>query len=142
MAAGRNNQSLSDVGNGVIIAGLVLQLVWFLFFIVLAVIFHKRMRYFPTSASRQPEIRWESYLYTLYFVSVLIMIRSLFRVVEYIQGNSGYLMEHEAFLYIFDSLPMLVVVAYLNVKHPGEIGMLLRGQRPVTNGFKLLSRDH
>ena len=141
MAAGRSNQNLSDIGNGVIIAGLVLQLVWFLFFMIVAFIFHKRMRAHPTSASRHPEVRWESYLNTLYLVSGLIIIRSLFRVIEYIQGNSGYLLHHEAFLYIFDSLPMLIVVVYLHWKYPGEIGLLLQRQTTVTNGFKLVFMD-
>lgn len=139
MAAGRNNPSFLDIGNGVIIAGLVLQLLWFIFFMVAAIVFHRRMIWTPTSAARQPEIRWRSYLYTLYSVSTLIVIRSLFRVIEYIQGNTGYLMRHEAFLYVFDSLPMLTVVVYLHWKHPGEIGLLLRGQPAFTNGFKLIS---
>jgi hypothetical protein len=139
MAAGRNNASFTDIGNGVIIAGLVLQLLWFIFFLVVAIIFHRRMNLAPTPAARQPEIRWRSYLRTLYFVSTLIVIRSLFRVIEYVQGNTGYIMKHEAFLYFFDSLPMLFVVVYLHWKHPGEIGVLLRGQPAVTNGFKLIS---
>ncbi|KAL7913766.1 RTA1 like domain-containing protein [Trichoderma velutinum] len=137
MAGSRDNQSMANIGNGIIIAGLVLQLLWFVFFVIVAATFHWRMILAPTACSLKPEIRWQNYLHTLYFVSALIMIRSLYRVVEYAQGNSGYLMTSEAFLYVLDSLPMLIVVVWLLWKHPGEIGMLLKGQKPFTSGFQL-----
>jgi hypothetical protein len=130
---------MANIGNGVIIAGLVLQLLWFIFFIVVAAVFHWRMKLVPTEHAMRQEIRWVSYLYTLYAVSMLVVIRSVFRVVEYIQGNSGYLLSHEAFIYIFDAIPMLVVVVWLNWKHPGEIGLLLRGEQAYRNGFELVT---
>ncbi|KAJ9143093.1 RTA1-domain-containing protein [Pleurostoma richardsiae] len=139
MGASRNSPSLADIGNGVIVASLVLQLLWFAFFCVVAAVFHRRMKLVPTNASMQPGIRWETYLHTLYFVSTLIMIRSLFRVIEYIQGNKGYLLTTEAFLYVFDAVPMYIVVVCLHWKHPGELAVLLRGGIPETNGFKLVS---
>lgn len=138
MAAGRNSQSLASIGKSVVIAGLILQLLWFILFVIVAGIFHRRMKRSPTALSQQPDIRWESYLHTLYFVSALIMIRSLFRVIEYIQGNSGYLLSNEAFLYIFDAVPMFLVVLWLHWRHPGEIGLLLRGQPASKNGFSLI----
>jgi hypothetical protein len=46
----------------------------------------------------------------LYIISVLIMVRSVFRVVEYIMGNDGYLLSHGWTLYIFDAALMLGVV--------------------------------
>ncbi|KAK3935405.1 RTA1-domain-containing protein [Diplogelasinospora grovesii] len=138
VAAGRNNQSLGDIGNGVIIAGLVLQLLWFVFFAIVAAVFHRRMSLAPTASSGQPAIRWQSYLHTLYFVSGLIMVRSLFRVIEYVQGNTGYLLTTEAFLYVFDAVPMFIVVTWLHWKHPSEIGFLLRGLQPERNGFSLI----
>ncbi|KAF3073949.1 hypothetical protein CI102_11976 [Trichoderma harzianum] len=137
MAGSRDNQSMTNIGNGIIIAGLVLQLLWFVFFVIVAATFHRRMILVPTASSLKPGIRWQNYLHTLYFVSALIMIRSLYRVVEYAQGNSGYLMTTEAFLYVLDSLPMFIVVVWLLWKHPGEIGMLLKGQEPFTSGFQL-----
>lgn len=60
-------------------------------------------------------------MYTLYFVSLLIMIRSLIRVIEYIQGNAGYILSHEIFLYIFDGTLMFIAVAVFNVIHPSEL---------------------
>lgn len=96
------------------------------------------MNSIPTSRSQQSDCRWQIYLRTLYIAGSLIIIRNLFRVIEYAQGNDGYLITKEAFLYIFDALPMLAVVTWLNWMHPGEIGLLLRGEETFQNGFELI----
>ena len=49
------------------------------------------------------------------------MIRSILRVIEYIQGNDGYILGHEAFLYIFDTLSMVVTMILFNIWHPSKI---------------------
>ncbi|CAO2653472.1 Nn.00g028830.m01.CDS01 [Neocucurbitaria sp. VM-36] len=64
---------------------------------------------------------WKRHLYNLYFASTLIMIRSIFRVAEYIQGNAGYLLSHEVFLYIFDAVLMLLVLVSFNWSHPSQV---------------------
>lgn len=129
---------MSDTGNNVIIGGLVLQLIWFAIFVVVAAVFHYRLRSIPTIRSQQSDCRWQLYLQTLYVASCLIIIRNLFRVIEYAQGNDGYLLTKEAFIYIFDALPMLIVVTWFHWRHPGEIGLLLRGEKGVKNGFQLV----
>ena len=45
----------------------------------------------------------------LYVASGLIFVRSLFRLIEYIEGNDGVLLSSEVYLYIFDALLMLGV---------------------------------
>ena len=62
----------------------------------------------------------------LYVVSFLILVRSIVRVVEYIQGYSGYIMSHEAFLYVFDAAVMFVAVVSMNWIHPGEVAKYVR----------------
>jgi len=57
----------------------------------------------------------------LYIASALIMIRSIVRVAQYLQGNNGYLLRREIFLYIFDALLMLFVMVLFNCVHPAEI---------------------
>ena len=63
---------------------------------------------------------------SLYVVSALVIIRSIFRVVEYAQGHEGYLQSHEVFFYVFDSIPMFALMVWLSWRHPGEIELLLR----------------
>ena len=56
----------------------------------------------------------------LFGTSFLIMVRSVFRAVEYLQGNGGEILAHEAYLYVLDALLMLIVMVIFNVVHPSE----------------------
>lgn len=58
------------------------------------------------------------------------MVRSIFRVIEYIRGREGYLQSKMVFLYAFDVVLRFGVIAILNVVHPSEIGGLLKGNGP------------
>ncbi|KAK6220695.1 hypothetical protein LQW54_001886 [Pestalotiopsis sp. IQ-011] len=130
---------LYKIGNGVVIASLILQLLWFAFFVVLAALLHRAMRGAPTIDAQRPNLRWGRYLTTLYIVSGFVMVRSLFRAIEFIEGSGGYLQKSEALFYVFDSFLMFITVVYLHWNHPGEIGALLRGEEETcTNGLKLI----
>jgi hypothetical protein len=52
---------------------------------------------------------------------VLILIRSVYRVIEFIQGDNGYVISHEVFLYVFDALMMFLVMIVMNVFHPSVV---------------------
>jgi hypothetical protein len=54
----------------------------------------------------------------LYAVSTLIIIRSAFRVVEYVLGQDGYPLENEWTLYVFDTVPMSVVMVVFYMWFP------------------------
>lgn len=115
-------------GNKVIIGGLVLQLLFFGFFMVSAVVFHKRMSADPTTKVMAIPLPWKKHLTALYVGSGLILVRSLYRLIEYIQGgSSGYIVEHEWTLYVFDAVLMLGTMVVFFWIHPSEIRALLRG---------------
>lgn len=57
----------------------------------------------------------------LYAVSVLIIIRSVYRVVEYCLGTDGYLLRSEWSLYAFDAAPMLVVAVLFGWWYPDNL---------------------
>lgn len=65
------------------------------------------------------------------------MVRSIFRVVEYLQGFDGYLLSHEYYLYIFDAVLMLCVIVIFNVVHPSEVVALMRGGNVARKGWKM-----
>lgn len=134
MAQGASTLTL---GSNIVVAGLVLQLVFFSFFIIVAITFHIRINAQPTALSSSKELAWLKHLVTLYIASALIMVRSTFRVVEYVQGNDGFLLGHEYFLYIFDAALMLGVMTIFNVVQPSEIKALLRGGNMIKNGVQL-----
>lgn len=125
MASGTDSNL--SLGQKIIIVGLCIQLIFFGLFIIVSVIFHRRMAASPTTASLSIRVSWRKYLYSLYAVSVLIMIRSIFRVAEYVQGADGTLLRNEVYLYIFDAALMWILMVLLNVVHPGLISELLRG---------------
>jgi hypothetical protein len=118
--------SAMKTGEKLIIAGLFLQLAFFGFFVVVAGLFHVRLqRHGSTSmAVDLNSLPWKKHLMALYVSSGLILVRSIFRVIEYIMGNAGYLLRHELFLYIFDAVLMLCVMLIFNYFHPSEITIL------------------
>jgi hypothetical protein len=129
MASGTS--STRTTGSNVVIGGLVVQLLFFGFFVVGAAVFHFRIERRPTSKSQNEremtrglgwrQRNWVTVLLALYIVSALILIRSVFRLIEYKYGFDGYIMTHEWFGYIFDALLMFVAMVVMNVYHPAVI---------------------
>lgn len=136
MAAG--SLDLLHTGEYVVIGGLFVQIIFFGFFMAVAVTFHLRLNKHPTSLSMDPAVPWLKHLAALYAASALIMVRSIFRVIEYVQGNRGYLLRHEVFLYIFDAVLMLAVMVIFNVIHPSEI---TSKTHKYTSDLPMLSND-
>ncbi|ESZ89894.1 hypothetical protein SBOR_9719 [Sclerotinia borealis F-4128] len=112
------NSSTVKMGEKVVLAGLFIQIISFGFFFVTALIFERRMRKAPTAESFIVKANWIHYLYVLYAMSVLIMVRSIFRVIEYAEGQTGYPLKHEWTLYIFDAVPMFIVTLIFFIYHP------------------------
>ncbi|KAH7245457.1 RTA1 like protein-domain-containing protein [Fusarium tricinctum] len=122
-------------GAKVIIGGLFVQLIFFGVFIVIAIAFHRAILQKPTGRS-DSGLPWKKHMFALYVGSLLIMVRSVFRAVEYLQGFDGYLLRHEAYLYIFDATLMLLVMVLFNWFHPAEITRILEG-RGTTKGYSM-----
>ncbi|KAF2626507.1 RTA1-domain-containing protein [Macroventuria anomochaeta] len=154
--------TLLHAGEKVIVVGLFLQLTFFGFFIIVAGLFHYRFvksnahlasRYFQgstTQHSTKPaqhstisahQLPWKRHMHVLYIASGLIMIRSVFRLVEYLQGNNGYLLRHEVYLYIFDALLMLVVMCHFNWVHPAQVTDLYQKRVLERDMYAMETRD-
>ena len=114
-------------GETVVEIGLVFQILVFGFFVVTAAVFHWRMNKVPTSKVLAGGIPWKKHMWTLYIASILILVRSIFRLVEYTQGNDGYLLSHEVFLYVFDGVLMMFVMVIFAWIHPSEVYAMLKG---------------
>ncbi|KAJ5605490.1 RTA1 domain protein [Penicillium lagena] len=121
-----NNASL---GSKIVVVGLVIQLITFCFFIAISVVFQVRMHRLPPREAFEDSIKWKRHLHVLYASSLLILIRSIFRVVEYTQGIDGYSLTHEWTLYIFDSILMFAVMVIWGIWHPGELKKFLVSDR-------------
>ncbi len=110
-----------DRGQYIITAGLGIQVVFFALFIITSAIFHYRISRFPTNKSRGLQVPWQRFLIVLYASSMFIMIRSVFRIAEYVLGQDGVLLSHEYYLYIFDACLMFVTMVLFNIWHPSAI---------------------
>ncbi|KAJ5731612.1 uncharacterized protein N7483_006120 [Penicillium malachiteum] len=121
MLSSANSASSLKLGENIIVGGLIVQILFFGFFVIVSVVFHRRMNAHPTSTWLNSSVQWGRYMYVLYAESTMIMVRCIYRVIEYIQGSSGTLQSHEAFAYIFDATLMLLVMVIFIWKHPHQI---------------------
>ena len=115
--------SMANIGQKVMMFGLFVQLAFFGFFLIVALIFFKRMRSSPARYDilSYGKHTWAGLLKLLFAAAVIIILRCVFRIIEFNQGYSGYLASHEIFLYIFDALPMLLVQAMFHLVHAGDV---------------------
>lgn len=123
-----NSSSLSVLGYAkwgkvCVVGGLAIQLVSFSLFWVTAIVFARRLRRAPTEQCLKPGIPWQRSLHMLYSVSALILIRSIFRIIEYVMDNDGYPLKHEWTMYVFDSVPMAVVMVIFFIWYPNQMSL-------------------
>ncbi|KAK3901581.1 RTA1 like protein-domain-containing protein [Staphylotrichum tortipilum] len=129
LMAKAKTHSEQKLGENVILAGLAIQVLFFGFFIVTTVTFDLRMRADPTPTSLSVTSPWRTHVIALYACSVLIMVRSIFRMIEFGMGNDSVLMQSEAYLLGLDGALMLIVAALLLWSHPSRA---LRGYKEMT----------
>lgn len=122
MAAG--SLSAMNTGAHIVVGGLVIQLLFFGFFVYVAGLFHYRVKNRASTSKpySSPSFEtWELMMWTLYAACLLIFVRSVFRVVEFVEGNDGFIMQREYLLYIFDALLMIIQAIILFVVYPGNV---------------------
>ncbi|KAF7859690.1 hypothetical protein EAF04_008769 [Stromatinia cepivora] len=115
--------SMANTGQKVILFGLFVQLVFFGFFLFVALIFYKRMRSSPAryTIPSYGNRTWVQLIKLLFAAAAIIILRCVFRVIEFSQGHSGYLATHEVYMYIFDAVPMFLVQAMFHLVHAGDV---------------------
>ncbi|KAF5878058.1 putative rta1 domain protein [Botrytis fragariae] len=114
------NDSTASLGQKIVLVGLFVQIIAFGFFLFTALVFERRIRKEPTPESFVVEANWIHHLHCLYAMSVLILIRSVFRVVEYAAGQKGYPLMHEWTVYTYDTVPMWIVTVIFFIWYPSQ----------------------
>ena len=112
-AVNTSNPGELKIGADLIRASIMLQLISFIGFITLLVVFHRRCL-----RAKIMNQKLRAIVFLLYISSGIILARNVYRVVEVWEGYDGYLANHEAFFYIFDGALMLINSVMLNVFHP------------------------
>ncbi|CAG8908604.1 unnamed protein product [Penicillium egyptiacum] len=121
--------SMRNIGQKVLVVGLIVQLIFFGFFLYVSVAFQRRLRNANLNMIGGP---WRRLLHILFLVSALVIGRCVFRIIEYVGGTDGYVYSHEFYMYIFDMVPMFFVQAIFHFVHPGRI---LVGKGPVVDNY-------
>lgn len=126
----------------IVLVGLIVQILIFGIFAIVSLIWHRRMKRWPTSTSLSGATsQWEPTMYMLYGASVLIMVRSVFRVVEYGMGRGGYLLQHEWTMYVFDSALMVVTVFAFAWWYPGVLHEPTKEERLQSVSYTSINSD-
>ncbi|KAF7545180.1 hypothetical protein G7Z17_g9368 [Cylindrodendrum hubeiense] len=120
LATAKNSDDVKK-GENIIIGGLGIQILFFGFFMVVTMVFHIRISKQPTQKSYELAVPWRKLLYVLYATSGFILVRSAFRVAEYITGKEGELQSTEYWIYIFDATLMALVALLFNLFHPSRV---------------------
>lgn len=103
--------STDKLGVNMVLAGLAIQTIPFALFIFLCLHVYKHIRAHGISLSSET---WGPIVPALLFSSATIMLRCIYRIIEYIQGSGGYLMTHELWLYLLDALPLFIgIIVYI-----------------------------
>ena len=117
-------------GTDVMVAGIIFQLVSITVFVLCAVDFLRRVLKQRLLKNVQGNIL--PLMLAMCFSIVLIYIRSIYRVIELVQGWTGYLITHEAYFIALDGSMMVPAVGIFNIIHPGWF----MPQRKTVNDFE------
>ncbi|KAJ4263325.1 hypothetical protein NW762_006143 [Fusarium torreyae] len=127
MLANAKSKGDQKMGQNIIILGLAVQIYFFAYFMNILHIFYRRMIRKPTSKGLSSTSSWKQFTIVLYVSSGLIMIRSIFRMVEYITGSDGALQSTEVYIYVFDASLMFLTAALFSIVHPGRVILVIDG---------------
>ncbi|KAH7253204.1 hypothetical protein FSOLCH5_013997 [Fusarium solani] len=119
--AGNNPDIDPNLGSNIIVGGLIFQIAIFGVFIATALIFNSRFRRHVAGGAVVYDIPWQESLNMLYVTSMMIMVRNIFRVVEYGMGSDGYLLSVEWGVYVFDAALMTLTMAWFFWRYPSQL---------------------
>ncbi|KAI8650077.1 hypothetical protein LRP88_14838 [Fusarium phalaenopsidis] len=119
--AGNNPDIDPNLGSNIIVGGLIFQIAIFGVFIATALIFNSRFRRHVAGGADVYDVPWQESLNMLYVTSMMIMVRNIFRVVEYAMGSDGYLLSVEWGVYVFDAALMTLTMAWFFWRYPSQL---------------------
>ncbi|KAF2502346.1 RTA1-domain-containing protein [Lophium mytilinum] len=110
----------AHIGNAIVVAGLGVQIIVFIAFMVCCVSFNIRFRAHVAETGAARDVPWQACLSMLYATSPAILVRNIYRMVEFIMG-SGYLFDNEWPTYAFDGALMLLVMIGFFIWYPSQL---------------------
>ncbi|KAL7621123.1 hypothetical protein AAE478_008437 [Parahypoxylon ruwenzoriense] len=129
--------SSAKLGENIVVGGLIIQIVMFGLFVITAVLFQYRYQRYKVAAPAYDGTGWKGSMNMLYAVSGLIMVRSIFRVVEFIAGQDSYLFSHEWPAYVFDAVLMWLVMVIFFLWYPDNLVHIQNLERMDSEGTEV-----
>lgn len=111
----RFSERARQLGGNLTKAGLILQAVLFLLFVLLAAVFQRRAS--KAGVLTRP---LKTTLTVLYISCAIVTARCIYRIVEFFEWGNGPLTHSEAYFWIFEASIMFINTAMLNIWHPGR----------------------
>jgi hypothetical protein len=108
------SQSKLNLAKAIILAGLGLQVFFFAIFATIAVLFHIRLNSRGKGKVVHPSVNVHIRLWNIYLCSLLITVRNVYRLVEYVTGTNAYLSKREWPAYVLDIGLMLIIMVISN----------------------------
>ncbi|KAK4050418.1 hypothetical protein OIV83_003488 [Microbotryomycetes sp. JL201] len=130
-----DSESTRNIGEKVMIVGLVIQVITFGLFTVLLLVFGLKVRrnfpdqWFVTNSegiralnfSKAPVRNWRILFWVMAFTTIGIIVRCVFRAIEYGDGYDSFLATNEVFFYLLDALPLWIVMNVYCLFWPGRL---------------------
>lgn len=117
IGSSESNNKSPDTGNDILLGGLAFQVFSFLLFLVLLLTFLARARKATTSTGEGGMMRFSG---VVVVSSLLVYLRTIFRLAETAEGIGGYASSHEAFFGVLEFAPIVVAILILGWWHPGK----------------------
>lgn len=106
----------------VVLGGLFGQLGALVVFIFITWFVKRRINREPTHVIlKDTTVSWKNHFRAIMLATLLIIVRSIVRAAEYLQGEGGTIMSNEVFIYVFDATLMWLVMVIFLVLHPGRL---------------------
>ncbi|ORY69901.1 RTA-like protein, partial [Pseudomassariella vexata] len=134
-----NAQHKLDLGKKIALAGISIQIMGFGLFSIVAARFYFTSKQFAADlesrllkaderqktatlegSSRKFNPNWRTILFTVNASCALILVRSVYREIEFAEGKGGHVQQYEWFFYIFDALPIALAAILYNIIFPGS----------------------
>ncbi|KAG0215825.1 hypothetical protein BGX31_000773 [Mortierella sp. GBA43] len=116
-AGSKGGASLSKLGYNLFLAGVTIQGISYCLFTALLTVALMRL---IEDRRKSPALRGNGWMGLdsrtilivsgLYVSSLFIIIRSIYRIVEFAEGYNGYLISQESFLFILDAAPLVIAI--------------------------------
>ncbi|KAK2798778.1 hypothetical protein FQN51_007454 [Onygenales sp. PD_10] len=116
-SVGNFKGNMKEMGTDVLIGGLALQMVTFSVFLGIVGRFEYRAK---QARGGVVEEGVRKVLIGIYVAGFFILVRCIYRFIEFVLGFDGYPFTHEWPLYVLEACPMLFALCVLGWYHPGR----------------------